>query len=146
MILNVDTRRYLARNPRVALRSWDRMRGMIGRDFSQTGFDAMVFHRCRAIHTLFMRCRIDVVFLDRAQTVRAVFRSVAPWRPLVRASGACTVIELPPGAIDESGTAVGHRINLNANLTPETVRVLRAGGELAGAALLRTPTEHVERI
>ncbi len=124
MIFNVDTRRYLAQNPRFALRSWERLRGMIGRDFKNAPFDAMVFPRCGSVHTFFMTARIDVVFLDYDLIVCGLFSAAAPWRPLLRARGAKTAIELPCGTILENGCEIGHRINLNANLTTEALEEL----------------------
>ncbi len=129
MIFNLDTQRYLARAPRTALRWGERTRGMIGRRFSSE-MDALVFPHCGAIHTFFMRIRLDVVFLDRESRVVGVYENLGCWRPLVRAPGAATVLELPVGSIRESGTRIGHQLKLNQILRPEAIAKLRYGGIL----------------
>ena len=129
MIFNLDTQRYLARAPRTALRWGERTRGMIGRRFSPE-MDAMVFPLCGAIHTFFMRMRLDVVFLNRESRVVGLHENLGCWRPLVWAPGAVTVLELPVGRIRESGTQMGHQLKLNQILRPEAIAKMRYGGIL----------------
>lgn len=95
---------------------------MIGRDFH--GFDAMVFNHCNAIHTLFMSIPLDVIFLNRENRVCAVRKGLKPWRPLIRSGLAYAVIELPTGALEQSGTCPGDIIDLNAEVTRETEQML----------------------
>ena len=45
--------------------------------------------------------------------------------PMVSCRRAVTVIELPAGRIAESGTEVGHHLNLNSTLSPEMIEKLR---------------------
>lgn len=126
MIFNLDTQRYLARSPQTVLRWHERVRGMTGRRFT-ADMDAVVFPRCCAIHTLFVRMRTDVIFLDDENRVIAVRESLGRWRPFVWVSGSSTVLALPSGTICCSGTLAGHRIELNQELRPEVVVKLRYG-------------------
>ena len=95
---------------------------MIGRDF--TDFDAMIFNRCNSIHTMFMKIALDVLFIDRNNAVCGMRRGLQPWHPLVRVGGAWAVIELPSGAIDQSGTELGDLVDLNAELDRDTVTAM----------------------
>lgn len=110
MIRDITRQSILSRNPYHATGLWDRTRGMIGRDFTQCAFDSMVFPRCNAIHTFFMSCALDVVFLDRENTVVHLAEHLKPWHPCVRKGSADLVIELPPGAISNAGVALGDKI------------------------------------
>ncbi len=99
MIYDSDTAQYLALNPVTAL-SWHmRLRGMIGRRFSDT-MDAMVFPRCNAIHMFFMTVPLDVLFLDRENRVIRVVQRLRPWHPGVWAGKAVTTVEFPAGTLD----------------------------------------------
>ena len=129
MVFNLDTRRYLARAPKSALRWHERLFGMIGRRFD-VSCDAMVFPHCHAVHTFFMGIVLDLVFLDAEGTVVHLVPSAGRFRPWFGCRRAATVIELPEGRIAASGTEVGHRINLNMNLTAEAIAKLRCGGIL----------------
>ena len=71
------------------------------------------------IHMMFMRFPIDCVFLSRpagddgSRTVVAVRRALPPWRGIVwYVRGADGTLELPVGAIDRTGTAIGDRVLL----------------------------------
>jgi len=92
----------------------DRLRGMIGRPFEQAGIDAMVFPSCSGIHTCFMTFPIDVIFLGAENTVLKTCPVCRPWRLAVRCSGAQSVIELPAGALEHTGTLPGDRLDMNA--------------------------------
>ena len=124
MIFNLDSLHYVARRPVWALAWRDRLRGMIGRRFEPEGIDAMIFPRCNAIHTMWMSIPIDVVFLDADAEVAGLCAGLKPWRLPVSCRRAVTVIELPAGRIAESGTEVGHHLNLNSTLSPEMIEKL----------------------
>lgn len=126
MIFNLDSLRYVARRPVWALSCRDRLCGMIGRKFDpEAGIDAMVFPRCCAIHTMWMSIPIDVIFLDSGAKVMGLHPDVKPWRFSLVCRRAATVVELPAGAIAESGTELGHHLNLNSTLSPEMIEKLR---------------------
>ncbi len=80
---------------------------------------AMIIAPTSAIHTWFMRFPIDVAFVSRVGVVVKTSRSVHPWR-MVGAWGAYAVIELPVGALAESGTLVGDKLAVipDARSTP----------------------------
>lgn len=120
MIRNQTRNNILSRKPYFATGLWDRTRGMIGRDFAKFAFDSMVFPRCNAIHTFFMNCALDVLFLDRENTVVFLTEHLKPWCPCVRRSDACTVVELPAGAIAETHIALGDKLDLSAMEDPES--------------------------
>jgi uncharacterized membrane protein (UPF0127 family) len=58
--------------------------------------DALLFRRCRSVHTFGMRFRIDVVFLDERGGVLRVVRAV-PRRRLLRCADAYAVLETRAG-------------------------------------------------
>jgi uncharacterized membrane protein (UPF0127 family) len=71
------------------------------------------------IHMMFMRFPIDAVFLGAAQAdgsrrVVSTHRGLRPWTGLVPfVRGASGVLELPVGAIDASGTALGDAVRID---------------------------------
>lgn len=119
MIVNLTNKKYIARNPFLAVSFCDRLQGMIGRKFYEAGFDAMVFTGCNSIHTLFMRQKIDVIFLDADNKVVGMRRGLAAWRLCVRCPKAVTTIELPKDTIEHSRTDLGHVINVFEESVPE---------------------------
>lgn len=125
MILNLTQKKYLSRSPLYANSYMLRTRGMIGRTFCGSGFDAMVFSRCNMIHTLFMSIKIDVVFVTRDNIICGLRKALPPWLPLVRCSKAFTTLELPEGTIELTGTQLGDIVDLCGELTPETERELK---------------------
>ena len=82
VILNLTKQSVPARNARYASSFGDRLAGLIGKRFS-SAMDGMVFDRCNAIHTFFMRYPIDAHFLDRNGNVVKVVRNIRPWRLFV---------------------------------------------------------------
>jgi len=99
---------------------WARFMGLMGRPGLDD--DAGLWLTGNGIHMMFMRFPIDAVFLghpdaarDGARPVLSVHRALRPWTglvPLVR--GASGVLELPVGAIERTGTAVGDLVALEA--------------------------------
>jgi len=119
MIVNLTNKKYISRNPFFAVSFCDRIRGMIGRKFHDSGFDAMIFAGCNAIHTFFMRQRIDVIFLDAENKVVGLRKNLARWVMSARCSKAVTTIELPAGVIEYSGTEIGHVLNVSEEAVAE---------------------------
>lgn len=97
--------------------------GLMGRASLQLG-GALWLPDSNGIHMMFMRFPIDAVFLGRpdgdgARRVVAVRRGLRPWLGVVwLVRGAHGVLELPCGAIDDSGTAVGDLIRLEPGRLP----------------------------
>lgn len=75
----------------------------------------MLFPACRSIHTLFMRCTIDVVFLKRTQdpflfVISSTRPCVRPWQFVCMDWHADTTLELAENAIAHFDLLVGGTI------------------------------------
>lgn len=90
---------------RVATSFLERLRGLLGAAALPAG-TGLLLPRTSSVHTHFMRCPIDVVFLDDADRVVAVRRALPPWR-LAAAKGASSVLELAAGECARLGLAEG---------------------------------------
>jgi uncharacterized membrane protein (UPF0127 family) len=64
---------------------------LLSREAAGTG---LLIPRCRSVHTLGMRFRLDLLFLDADGRVIELRRAVPP-RRFVRCAGAVAVLELP---------------------------------------------------
>jgi uncharacterized membrane protein (UPF0127 family) len=89
-------------------------RGLLGRDGLDSGH-GMLFIRGRFepfmwMHMFFMRFAIDIVFLDRQDTVVRISHALKPWRMSPVVFGAAKAIELEAGAALRSDTRVGDSI------------------------------------
>jgi uncharacterized protein len=83
----------------VVAESWRaRLRGLAWKREPPDGW-ALLFPRCRSVHTFGMRFPIDVVFLDRRGWPIAIERGVRPGR-LVTCRRAAVVIETKAGDAD----------------------------------------------
>jgi len=91
--------------------------GLMGRRGLPKG-GGLIIQPCNSIVCFFMRFPIDVLFIDANNHVCHLYRSMRPWRTskIVRVSK--FVIELPAGAIEDTGTGLG-----------DEVRVLPADGQ-----------------
>jgi hypothetical protein len=99
----------------VAVRFFDRLRGLIGRKNFSPG-EAMLFPACNDIHMWFMSIPIDVVFLRRESSsgqwrVTSAHAGVRPWKllPLRDGKGEQT-LELPVGTIEKAGIQAGDEL------------------------------------
>jgi len=121
VILNLTRQSVPARNAFHASGFRDRLRGLIGRNFS-AAMDGMVFDRCNAIHTFLMRYPIDVIFADEKYRVLKAVPAFPAWRPFLICRGAYYVIELPIGTIAFTGTEAGDQLDLTGALSNETLK------------------------
>ena len=86
----------------------ERTRGLLGRD----GFTgALVFRKCRQVHTIGMRFTIDVAFCDRDGVVRRI-STLRPWRFSALVWRSRFVIEAESGAFERWGLRVGDRVEV----------------------------------
>ncbi|MBO4632889.1 MAG: DUF192 domain-containing protein [Lentisphaeria bacterium] len=121
VILNLTRQSVLARNAKHASGFGERLNGLIGKRFS-AAMDGMVFDRCNAIHTCFMKYPIDVIFADEQYRVLKTAESFPPWHPFLGCKKAYYVIELPAGSLVSTLTSAGDLLDLTGALSPETVK------------------------
>jgi uncharacterized membrane protein (UPF0127 family) len=64
---------------------------------------------CESVHTFFMKFPIDLVYLDKKRKVRKVRSAVPAWR-LSACLSAHSILELPAGTIERTGTLPGDEL------------------------------------
>jgi uncharacterized membrane protein (UPF0127 family) len=109
-LVNQRTDEALADRVEVAVTRRARRKGLLGRtEFA--GSSALVLAPCLAIHTMFMRFPIDLVFVDGDGRALRTVPNLGPWRMAVEPF-AHAVIELPAGSLAERPVRVGDRLYL----------------------------------
>ena len=111
---NQTRQTYLATELALANTHWSRLRGLVGT--SQSDFRngcGLWIVPCRGVHTLAMGFAIDVIYLDRDQTVVYIEQDLRPWRFAPVRLQAASVLELPCRTIAETGTVVGDKIEIS---------------------------------
>lgn len=110
-IYNRARERYLASEGRTARSFWARLRGLLGCPPLRSG-QGLWIAPCNWIHTLGMGFSIDVLYLDREGQVLRVTSGMHPNRigPLVWRAN--SVVELPAGTIEGTGTRVGDWVEI----------------------------------
>ena len=83
--------------------------GLMGRARLDAG-EGLHIRPCNGIHTFFMRIPIDALFLDASGQVLKAFSTLPPWRATSIYPRAKSVLELPAGTIEASGTGEGDRL------------------------------------
>ncbi|WP_105189651.1 DUF192 domain-containing protein [Pseudoalteromonas sp. T1lg48] len=73
---------------------WLRFRGLLGRVISPS--QGMLITPCRSVHTMWMSYSIDVVYLDKENSIVAIKRDLKPWK-FSACSEAYNLIELLAG-------------------------------------------------
>jgi uncharacterized membrane protein (UPF0127 family) len=115
---NLTRNTDLATSLEVASSFWAKFMGLMGRPVPPAGF-GLWLAGTNNIHMMFMRFRMDAVFLSKAaadgsRRVVALRRGMRPWTGVVWfARGADGVIELPAGVIEATGTAIGDQVRLD---------------------------------
>ena len=107
-LVNARTDETIASSVTLAVTRSDRRRGLLGRDGLDPS-EAFVLSGCWAIHTMFMRFAIDVVFVDRDGRAMRLVHALPPWR-MAAARGAHATIELPAGSLQGRDVMVGDRL------------------------------------
>jgi len=110
-LVNVRTGSVIADVVEPALDSKTRRKGLLGRD-TLADSHALVLAPCGSVHTFGMRFPIDVIALDQQGVIIDRVVEMKPWRIRLPRRGTAGVLELRAGALDATGTQVGHRIEL----------------------------------
>lgn len=111
LVINKTAGKVLAERASVALKPRERLRGLIGRESMEAG-EALVIPHCRQIHTFGMRFDIDILFLDKDGKVVKAYQAFAPRRLSPFVFRSATVIELPSGVLNRSGTKEGDIVKM----------------------------------
>jgi uncharacterized membrane protein (UPF0127 family) len=87
-----------------------RRRGLIG----QTSIDsALVISPCKWIHSIGMKCAIDVLYLDDTGLVVKT-EHLKPMRIAAPVGRSKTIVEMPSGSIERFGVQVGDLIEVRS--------------------------------
>jgi uncharacterized membrane protein (UPF0127 family) len=108
LVRNETSNKVLATSADIADNAEKRRRGLLGRDCFALGQGLWIVP-CEAVHTCFMKFRIDVLYLDHKKRVLALRRTMAPWR-ISCCLTAHSVLEVPAGAIEQTETQVGDQL------------------------------------
>ena len=106
------TGQIIAANVQYADSWWQRLAGFIPQRVVAPD-DGLWFRDCWAIHTLFMRAHLDVIFLDEQNRVVRTQRSVPLHHPFISCIGARSVVELGAGALDGRDVLTGDILTLD---------------------------------
>ncbi|HLD88213.1 MAG TPA: DUF192 domain-containing protein [Candidatus Omnitrophota bacterium] len=111
MIRNVTRNALIADKAIAANTMFKRMTGLLGRGALNPG-EALVITPCRGIHMLFMKFPLDVIFIDRANTVVGLCPNIRPFQFSPFFLQAHSAIETPAGTIAASRTQMGDTIQI----------------------------------
>ena len=109
-LMNGRTGSVVASDVEIALTRHARRRGLLGRG-GLAPCSALVLAPCAAVHTMFMRFTIDVIFVDREGRALRIVPSLPPWRAAMK-TFAHAVIELPAGTLASREVTVGDPLYL----------------------------------
>jgi uncharacterized membrane protein (UPF0127 family) len=109
--INVTRGVNLTECGRVADSASTRLVGLL-RDNSLAQGDGLWIVPCNSIHSFGMKFIFDAIFLDKKLRVVHLVREMKPWRISKIAFSAHSVLELPPGLIDATGTALGDQFEM----------------------------------
>ncbi len=110
-IINLKNNAVLADRARVADTFWSRLIGLLNRNSLGKG-EALILKPSNAIHTLFMRFSIDVLFLDKNGKVIGLLSVFRPFRFSPIYSGSRLTIELPEDTIKLTQTKLGDVVQI----------------------------------
>jgi uncharacterized protein len=105
-VINQTRGTVLGEQVRVADTGLTRIVGLLGERELPAG-DGLLIVPSQGIHTWGMRFPIDVIVLDRGWNVLALRRRMRAFRMTRLFWKAAAVLELPPGMLDSTATAVG---------------------------------------
>lgn len=95
----------LANNP------LSRMKGLLGKKELPEG-QGLLIEPCNSVHMVFMRFALDVVYIDKQDTVVKAVENLKPNRFSAGGRKAHAALELPTGTIAAAEIAAGDRLTI----------------------------------
>jgi len=108
--VNLRTGTVFANQVDIANTFFQRTRGLLGRTALIKG-EALFIPECGAIHTLFMRFSIDVVFFNKQNRVNKIIPCLLPFRFALGPWGTQGVLELQCGLLENCDFNKGDTIS-----------------------------------
>ena len=105
-IINLTEKTIIAVRAKKAKSFFSRLQGLLGKKFFGLE-DALIIEGCQAIHMFFMKFPIDVIFVDRTNTVVGLVVNIKPFCLSPFFFRARQAIELPSGSIEKSSVHIG---------------------------------------
>ena len=110
-IYNITRQVELAQEVEIAFSFWRRLRGLLGRRLLPNG-SGLLLKPCKSIHSCFMAFPFDAVFMNEEMVIVYLIKAMPPFcfSPVIRE--ALSVLELPAGVIQRTGSRVGDELTL----------------------------------
>ena len=110
LVRNQTRKTVLAQAADVADSSAKRRTGLLKHERLEPG-EGLWIVPCESVHTFFMKFPIDLVYLDKKKKVRKVRHAVPAWR-LSACLSAHSILELPAGTAEKTGTQAGDDLSI----------------------------------
>jgi len=110
-VFNTTRNTSIAEKAVVADTFLSRMVGLL-KHASLPNDEALIITRCNSIHMFFMRFAIDVLFVDKQDCIVGIVKNIKPFQLSPIFFKARYAIELAAGAIDQSQTVLGDKIQI----------------------------------
>ena len=94
----------------VADTSSTRRTGLLKHERLEPG-EGLLIVPCQSVHTFFMKFPIDLVYIDKKRKVRKV-RHAVPKSRMSACLTAHSVLELPAGTVERTGTQAGDQLTI----------------------------------
>lgn len=110
-LINKNNNRIIAEEVFIADSPLRRLKGLLGTKVLPKG-QALIIRPCNSVHTFFMSFAIDVLFVDKNNTIVGIKSFLKPFWVTKIYFNAAYVVELPAGTVQESHTSQGHTLIL----------------------------------
>ena len=108
---NITRTKALVTKGRVAANFFTRLRGLVGVRELAAG-DGLLITPCNQVHCMFMSIPIDVIYVGSDDRILAIDPGMKPWSMGRMVRGAKSVLELPAGTAEATGTAIGDQLRI----------------------------------
>ncbi|TYQ17662.1 UNVERIFIED_CONTAM: hypothetical protein Cloal_0020 [Acetivibrio alkalicellulosi] len=115
IVKNISKNTILASNCKVANTFFKRFLGLMFKKYLPLG-QGLLITPCNSIHMFFMKFPLDIVFIDKGQTVVYTIENITPWKCSKIIKTSYSVLELPVGTIKNTQTTVGDKIGFSSEL------------------------------
>lgn len=111
LIRNLTKSTNLTSHCMIADNFFSRLKGLMGIDSFIEG-SGLFITPCNSVHMFFMKIPLDILFIDKNNTVVHMVENLKPWKLTRIVWKAHSVIELPVGVIKNSFTQLGDHLDL----------------------------------